>query len=675
MKRLFIIISLFLLSATVTMASKDKTSSQILSRMFAFQENHNPQVKDKTMQAYTKNYYETYRRNLLLWLIPSMYTIAGGERKFMSERYEQITFKDANTINRKRQVYYTTIPRNRSTMSVLDNFDTPNLYNTTLYGKYVLSPFCKENRLFYQYKVSQRSNGQSRIDFRPRLSTNVQLVSGTAIVNTKTGRITNVVIMGEYDGIDFKTTIKQGSARDTLAMPSNVKTEVDFKFLGNHIASTFSSVYNSPVQLPDTVDVTGDRKLISKLRPISLSKNERAVYASYDSLNNVKPDTTSTDSVSEVNKKLQSIKELGWDVGSYLMSSHGKSSEKYHIRLSPLIEPQYISYSHSRGFSYKMKLAADYYCNENSGLHFNATLGYNFKIKQFYLYAPLRYVYNKKRDNYLELSWDLGNRVGNSAVIDELKDELGELPELDEINLDEFNDNKLKLSNFTRLNSWLRLELGVVYHRRTAVNRYDMQRFNKPDVYQSLAPSIGLHIKPWAKGPNLSINYERSITSKIFDLDYERWEASASKIFKLPSTRQINMQTGAGLYTRRHSNNFMDFANFCVNNLPGGWDDDWTGDFQLLDSKLYNISHYYVSCNVSYETPMILAPFVPFLGKYVERERLYWSGLSIEYTRPYFELGYGFTTRFFSAALFTSFYELNLMQVGTKFTIELFRKW
>ena len=182
-------------------------------------------------------------------------------------------------------------------------------------------------------------------------------------------------------------------------------------------------------------------------------------------------------------------------------------------------------------------------------------------------------------------------------------------------------------------------------------------------------------MKPWENGPNLSINYERSIKSKAFDLDYARWEASASKIFCLPSTKQINLQVGTGLYTRRKGNNFMEFRNFCVNNLPGGWDDDWTGDFQLLDSKLYNISHYYISSNLSYETPLMMTSFIPYVGKYVERERLYWSGLLIEYSRPYYELGYGFTTRFFSAAAFAGFNELKMTSFGTKFTIELFKKW
>lgn len=673
-KRLFVIIGLLMLHVGYATAAKDKTSSQVLSRMFAFQEKYNPEVKGKTMQVYTKHYYETYRRNFSLWLIPSMYTIAGGERKYVSEQFNLITIKSPTEFDNRRLAYYTTIPRNRTAMSVLNDFSLPKLYHPTIYGNHVLSPFCRENRHFYKYKVSYREAGRARIDFRPRMGDNTQLVAGTAIIQAATGRILDVVIKGEYDMIDFYTTIKQGNAsEDSLAMPKYCKTDVNFKFLGNHIASSFTSVFNNHVQLPDTIDVVGNRHLMDSIRPLRLSKDERAVYQMFDSLLNAKTDSMPKDSTAST--KTTMLKELGWDVGSYLVSSHSKSSEKYRIRLSPLIEPQYLSYSRRRGLSYKMKFSARYYFTENSNLYFKTTLGYNFKIKQLYAYVPVRYIYNKEKDNYLELLWDVGNRIGNSAVIDELKAELGELPELKKINLDEFNDNEIRLRNYTQINKAVRVELGMVYHRRTAVDKKNMKLFNKPTVYQSLAPSLGLYLLLWQEGPLLSINYERAIRSKAFELDYERWETCATKKIHLPSTKLVNLQVGAGLYTRRKNNYFMQFMNFYIDNVPGGWDDEWSGDFQLLDSRLYNISHYYVSSNVSYDSPLLMASFIPKVGRYIERERLYWSGLLIEYSRPYHELGYGFSTKFFSTGLFAGFFDLAFYQFGAKFTLELFRRW
>jgi hypothetical protein len=149
----------------------------------------------------------------------------------------------------------------------------------------------------------------------------------------------------------------------------------------------------------------------------------------------------------------------------------------------------------------------------------------------------------------------------------------------------------------------------------------------------------------------------------------------ASVKYRLKRTQQINGRLGGGLYTAKSNDMFMDFANFRDNNLPDGWDDDWSGSFQLLNSSLYNASKYYIRGNISYESPLIGAYLVPLLGRYVERERFYLSTLSIEHSRLYSELGFGFTCRVFSMGVFTSFLNTEYQDIGCKFTFELFRRW
>ncbi len=675
MKRLLLIILFFSLHLGAALAGDEKAQSEILTRLFDYQQTLNPEMKGKKVQVYSKTYYEIYRRNFLLWAIPSMYTIARGERKFLSETYGIVKFNSTTDVDLYDQVYYTTIPHDQRTMSILEDFTTPTLYHTTLFGKYLLSPFCRENRYYYKYKVSIRNKRVARIDFKPRAGNNVQLVSGTVLVDRKTGRLLNAVFNGEYDLIKFQTTLEQNhQAEADQSTPQLCKTDVTFKFFGNHIISSTTTVFNCPTQLPDTVDVTGDRKMMESLRPIELTAREKSVYAQYDKERNSSEDTVRQDTTF-FKQSFETIKDVGYDVGTYLLKSHGTSSQKFNFRLSPILKPQYISYSQSRGLSYKLNLAADYYINEKQGLSFNPTMGYNFKIHQLYAYVPLRYTYNKKKDNFLQLSWNFGNRIGNSSVLDELKDERGEIKDLNNINLEEFNDAELRLTNYTQVNNWLRLELGAVYHRRTAVKKEDMIKFNKPTVYHSLAPSVGLHMRPWKNGPSLNLNYEYSFKNKFSDQVYERWEFSATKIHEMASTKRFNMQLGAGLYTYKRTGYFLHFSHFCVNNLPGGFDDDWSGDFQLLDSRLYNISRYYINANLSFDTPLMLTSFIPYVGKHIERERIYWSGLLIEHTRPYNEVGYAFTTKLFSVGIFANMFNLTLEQFGTKFTFELFRRW
>lgn len=112
------------------------------------------------------------------------------------------------------------------------------------------------------------------------------------------------------------------------------------------------------------------------------------------------------------------------------------------------------------------------------------------------------------------------------------------------------------------------------------------------------------------------------------------------------------MRAGYGFYTNRGDNYFLDYANFRDNNLPEGWDDDWSGNFQLLDAHIYNESAYYMRANVSYESPMLFATWLPYFGKYIEKERFYVSSVLLEKTRPYYEVGYGFTNRYISVGLF-----------------------
>jgi hypothetical protein len=234
----------------------------------------------------------------------------------------------------------------------------------------------------------------------------------------------------------------------------------------------------------------------------------------------------------------------------------------------------------------------------------------------------------------------------------------------------------MRLTNNIMLFDWIDIESGVSLHRRTSYNPHDMKQLGQPTEYRSLAPVLSLKLRPWRKGPLFTIDYERGLKGiNKSNIDYERWEFDSSIKYQSPSLRTLNVRLGTGFYSRKKGNYFVDYDNFRDNNLPEGWDDDWTGNFQLLNSRWYNESRYYARANLSYESPLLLISWIPFVGRHFERERFYLSGLSIEHTRPYFELGYGFTTRFFSMGVFSSFLRQHFQEIECKFTFELFRRW
>ena len=656
--------------------------SLVLSRMFSYPRNYAHDISGFQTNVYIKHLYQTHRRNFTLWTVPTMYAIARGQRAFVSEQYSRLTFKNEKELENLRQVYYTTIPHNRRTMPTLLEFITPNLYHEALYNNHILSPFNRANHVFYRYSTSIINEQIAHLYFRPRYVKNTQLVTGQATIDRQTGRIIDAVMSGEYDMIHFETLTQQGDQGARALLPKFSRTVVDFKFLGNHISSSFEAAYDCPITLPDTLKVRGDRHLIDSVRPYNLSPAEQAIYDYHDSLRVARnmTDTLVIDTLLQQDptpRKHNYLKDIAWDkLGESLIRSLRASSETGYVRLSPIINPQYISYSKRKGFSYRFKLGAQLNLSKDMSLGMNTRFGYNFKQKKFYFNLPLRLDYTyRNRDAFAEIAWGSGNRIYNSTVIDELRQRGDKRPELEDMRLDQFDDWNFRIVNNLPLNNRLAIQAGVVFHQRKAVNKQSMEELGMPTKYKSLAPMICIKTRPWHKGPLFTFDYERGLKGKNGFLPYELWELDASLKQRLKCLQTLNVRLGTGFYTKRDKNFFMDFSNFRDENLPEGWDDDWTGNFQLLRSRLYNESKYYIRGNVSFESPMMAASFVPFLGRYVEQERIYLSSLSIAHTRLYSELGYGFTCRIFSVGVFSSFLNTEFQEIGAKFTFELFRRW
>ena len=377
-------------------------------------------------------------------------------------------------------------------------------------------------------------------------------------------------------------------------------------------------------------------------------------------------------------EKTHRWRDFWWHtVGDNLVTPLSSESESAEFYLTPIINPLYVRYSGSRGFSYKMRLYTKFAFSSHRYLNIDPTFGYNFKQRQFYFQLPIRMTYNPKRNGYAEIIYGQGDRISNSTVIDKIHEEYGDTINFDDTDIDKFRDNYMIVRNNIMLFDWIDFETGFVYHRRKALDKWTMWKYDMPEIYQSFAPFVGIKLSPWLhKGPVIAIDWEKSIEGvRNANVAYERWEMDAQWKHKIPGLRLLNMRAGYGFYTNRGENYFLDYANFRDNNLPEGWDDDWSGNFQLLDAHIYNESAYYMRANVSYESPMLFATWLPYFGKYIEKERFYVSSVILERTRPYFEVGYGFTNRYISLGLFASFYNSRIEKVGINFDFELFRRW
>ncbi len=659
--------ALFFLFCAVTLSSRSQTAT-LADKVFGYAMAYATPICNEERNLYFKYDFRTARRNPALMLVPTMYAIARGKRNYTGETYGRIKFTDVGDYLLKSQVTVGTIRNHRKIMPIMVQYITPDLYGNTLIGNFLLSPFSRDNRKFYTYKVKADQGRTATLDFSPRTD-NTQLVRGDAKVDKASGKILSARISGNYDMVDFRLTVEMDSNSNSV-LPNRSEVLSTFRFIGNRIDSKLVAVFNCGKHLADSMANIDSMAMMDRLRPEPLTTVERAVYSQ----------KVRDDSLRKADTNIQgnSIVDKAWDiVGDHLLSSKSVRSDNAYIRLSPLMNPLYFSYSQKRGLSYKLTAGAYYKISSQRGLSLTPKLGYNFKQGQFFFTAPLRYTFSEHQGGWIEATLANGNRITNSSVIEKVKSERMDTINFSNLNLDYFRDTMYGLSVNYQIGSHWTANAGSIFHRRIAVNRQAMKQLGKPSVYRSCAPFVTLTYCPSPSLPVLTASYERAIPHLLMsDTRYERFEFDASYKKRLRQLRQYSVRVGGGFYTDKSTDFFVDYDNFHEDYLPDGWDDDWTGHFQLLNSDWYNASKYYVRANATYESPMFLLTQMPWVGRLVETERIYASVLQIEHiSTPYVELGYGFTNRYFSIGLFSNFVNRKFHEFGSKFTFELFRRW
>ncbi len=167
--------------------------------------------------VHLKYNYHTQRRNLILFFIPTMYTIAKGDRDYSGETFGKIRFSDDGEDNfgflrrgsrgispyEIEQLVVSGNARNhKRTMPRLLKFIMPNLYGETVFDNEILSPFHPSNRRFYTFDTTSNDSLTVRVGFSPKIN-NTQLISGYAIKDINTDRILRTVFSGDGDMLRY----------------------------------------------------------------------------------------------------------------------------------------------------------------------------------------------------------------------------------------------------------------------------------------------------------------------------------------------------------------------------------------------------------------------------------------------------------------------------------------
>ena len=206
-----------------------------------------------------------------------------------------------------------------------------------------------------------------------------------------------------------------------------------------------------------------------------------------------------------------------------------------YYRISPIINPLYLSYSHRKGMTYRMTARLGYSFNENSSLSTRLKAGYSFKLNHPYFDLPVTYTFDERNQGYIRYYWRHGELQTTSTVLDHLKDRYGETFDWDTLNLDYFKHSRMAITAHYELNKYIGIECGLVFNRWKSVQAEDFKATGIPTIYKSCAFSNELTIRPlgW-HGPIVTIDYERTFDGATEDkMDYEKWEFDCSYKRKL----------------------------------------------------------------------------------------------------------------------------------------------
>ena len=675
-----IIFLLSFLSLQAGAVSRSKRS--LIWRIHTYAATRDTVNAPKQIYAYARATVRVEKRNPILMTVPSAYFIARGtKRQFFTESYAKLTFRDYNDFDVKSINRITNIPGAHRTLPSFNRYMTPTIYSETLIGNTILSPFHPQNFRFYKYKIGEVRGDTIELRFYGRRS-NTQLVRGNALVDYLTGRVIRCNFRSEYDMVHSWVSMEMGERGASSLFPKNCEALFYFRFLGNRISAHYKSNFGlRNVLHREITSELNDPLLMAQLRSDTLDEHEKEQYeelvSSKTKQDNEQPDT--------IEKKENWVKKIFWDaVGNNMLNrikaNFGQNNQGY-LRINPLLNPLYMSYSQRRGFTYKIDIHASYQFGGEKELLARFRSGYSFGLHQFYFRVPLYYYMSRRKNRYVKFEFGNGNHVSNNRIseainLNALKGGRDKYVG-DPANINEFSHMDSRLVFNFDINSRWGFQAGVLYQKYKAIHPDFFRLLDMPTQYSAFAPVFELQYRPWGwSGPIFTADYDHGLTGvNQSNMRYERYEFNAEYIHHLNRLQSLQMRLGYGFYSHKGRNTFfLNYENFRENNIPGGWNDDWSGEFELLRSENYDSSPYYVRGNFTYESPLLLFSWLPLVGHYMEMERIYVSWLDAHRNHPYFEIGYGFTTRLLSAGLFVSNGKGN-RTIGCKFGFELFRHW
>lgn len=684
----------------------------IMERVYSYTERTGLKVGDFTSEIYARHYLRTRRKGFWVRYVPGLFRLERGQNDYFGESLSRFQFSPSGRIDQKTIAAYTTMPYLSPANDRWMGRYNLSIYEPNLFSDRILSPLNRRNRRFYRYQYfyTYISGGRpvAHIGVRPRIS-NTQLVEGTIDVEIGTGRLQLFAFQFFYGWARLAVSGQMGADGKATLLPNKITLISRLNLLGNRIEERFEASARYRFLPPPPVDTTAsrqarfdltdesllrvdttrmryDRAFFDSVRPYPLMPYAQEIYRRREAADSAAVAAPPA----EPRRRLLSprTEDLLFDSHSFTLG--GQAS----VQLPPLLTPSMVQWSPSKGFSLQTRFVFNYNIERQGRLDFEPRVGYNFKQKQVYWRLPLNVTVLPALDGSIGVEAAGGDHMYSSRQADEVRHQLAGVTNYDSLiqvfdryDFHYYRDNHVLFHFTLQPVVGLHVSVGMRFHRRALIHWNEVAAQNGMDrTLTSLAPRLhvewtlaqyyyrsnGRPVALYSHWPTFMLDYERGIRAFNRSTYYERIEFDAQYTHSLYALRSLYFRAGCGFYTRRGDDCFFDYDYFRNNNLPEGWDDEMSGQFQLLDSRFYNESRYYVRLSAAYESPMLLFSRVKFLTRLVQKERLYCNLLSVRRLGFYSEWGYGLSTPLIDVAGFVALSGHRQTSAGCKVAFRLF---
>lgn len=669
-------------------------------------------VGESLCKLYVKQYANLERWHLGLNFVPGMTRFDRKERRYLTELFYDVHFLDFAVPAVRRRADVTTHRHGSGEMERVMGFMMPEIFGDKLFEEGYLSPLHRENSRFYSYSFAEHADsallntGCYKVLFKTKID-NIKLLNNGWILLDDSCSVRELYLEGWDEQCTFGVLYKLGDYGLERNMVHTIELSLKYNFAWNKLDVSATGVYAYELLLPlvdsesrkTHYDLSGAinspfppsvisdyDEYVAANRKIPLTAADSALYIEKGVIKN------ETENGNSEKKRKSVVADWLWTFGDQMISSHSLDWEGGNLKMSPIIKPSYLSYSSSRGLSYKMSLRFNHRLKNKQEFSLRPMAGYNFKQRAFYWDVDGRFLFDPLHLGNIIVDVGSGNRTYSSVALERIKHAVYDSLDFSNLNLNYFKDLYSKVGVQREITNGFEFYFGVNYHKRKLIGapdeRLGQEGFHLKRRYVQFAPSVrltwqpgmyyyikdGVKVNVGSRMPRFTLDIEQGIRGVMNSTSvYTRAEFDVQYNYMVNESDALYLRGGAGGYFYTKDVYFADYAFFRHNNLPVDKSDELDGTFQLLDSEWYNAANKYMRFHVTYESPFLVLQRVLPRIRFFKYERIYLNTLFISHLMPYSELGYGVETPYVDTGIFVGFENHKFHAFGYKFTISLFK--